>query len=408
LRAGVGTLALSATLGACAIDGQVPAVVQTTTQPETSIATYVAPESTVEELDEILRSSALRNEPRSAVSPAILPGWSTDQQAEAIPALLHSCGVLSHQRMIAIGVNASPDDWVDICVAAAAVPPDDQKAGRRFFEQWFTPVKVETENGGKGRFTGYYEAQLHGSYKRTQRYNVPIYAYPGRPSGKDLPSRAQIARGALGKGRKPLFWVDSEFDAYVLEIQGAGRVHMTDGSVVGIGYAGQNGHRFVDLTAVLSRKGVIRDRSFESLRRYLEGLSPSRRQAVLNYNPSYVFFKLRDNSNPVGAQGVPLTAGRSLAVDPRHVPLGSLLWLHVPKVPGGGDAVRRLGVAQDTGGAISGPVRGDVFWGHGDAARGRALATNASGQYYMLVPKTNTILAQLSARATQISSRQTQ
>lgn len=105
---------------------------------------------------------------------------------------------------------------------------------------------------------------------------------------------------------------------------------------------------------------------------------------------------------------MPLTAGRSLAVDPRHVPLGSLLWLHVPKVAGGGDAVRRLVVAQDTGGAISGPVRGDVFWGHGDAARGRALATNASGQYYMLVPKTNTILAQLSARATQLSNRQTQ
>ena len=128
--------------------------------------------------------------------------------------------------------------------------------------------------------------------------------------------------------------------------------------------------------------------------------SQARRQAALNLNPSQVFFKLRDGKDPVGAQGVPLTAGRSVAVDPRHVPLGALLWLHVPKGPGG-DEVRRLVVAQDTGGAISGPVRGDVFWGHGEAARGRAMATNASGQYYMLVPKTNTILAQLSARATQ-------
>ncbi|WP_374446914.1 murein transglycosylase A [Stella sp.] len=387
------------TLAACAMDGQ-PAAVQTSVPsvPSATLA-YEPPESTVEELDEILRSSSPRRAPRTAVNPNILPGWSQDQQAEAIPALLNSCGVLSHQRMLAIGVDATPDDWVDVCLAAAALPPDDQGAARRFFEQWFTPVKVETENGGNGRFTGYYEAQLRGSRKPSQRYNVPIYGYPGRPGGKTLPTRAQIARGALGKGVKPLLWVDSEFDAYVLEIQGSGRVHMDDGSVVGIGYAGQNGHRFVDLTAVLSRKGAIADRSFESLRRYLERLPPARRQAAMNYNPSQVFFKLRDGKNPVGAQGVPLVAGRSLAVDPRHVPLGSLLWLHVPKGPGG-DEVRRLVVAQDTGGAISGPVRGDVFWGHGDEARGRALATNASGQYYMLVPKTNTILAQLSARAT--------
>jgi membrane-bound lytic murein transglycosylase A len=386
------------TLAACAMDGQVP--VQTGAAVPTATVSYAPPESTVEELDEILRTSTIRSAPRTAVNPNILPGWSQDKQAEAIPALLHSCRVLSHQRMIAIGVDATPDDWVDVCLAAASLPNDDQSAARRFFEQWFTPVKVETENGGNGRFTGYYEAQLRGSRTPSKRYNVPLYGYPGRPGGKTLPTRAQIARGALGKGVKPLLWVDSEFDAYVLEIQGSGRVHMEDGSVVGIGYAGQNGHRFVDLTAVLSRHGAIADRSFESLRRYLDRLPEPRRQGVLNHNPSFVFFKLRDGKDPVGAQGVPLTAGRSLAVDPRHVPLGALLWLHVPKGPGG-DEVRRLVVAQDTGGAIAGPVRGDVFWGHGDEARGRALATNASGQYYMLVPKTNTILTQLSARTTQ-------
>ncbi len=386
------------TLAACAMDGQVP--VQTGAAVPTATVSYAPPESTVEELDEILRTSTIRSAPRTAVNPNILPGWSQDKQAEAIPALLHSCRVLSHQRMIAIGVDATPDDWVDVCLAAASLPNDDQSAARRFFEQWFTPVKVETENGGNGRFTGYYEAQLRGSRTPSKRYNVPLYGYPGRPGGKSLPTRAQIARGALGKGVKPLLWVDSEFDAYVLEIQGSGRVHMEDGSVVGIGYAGQNGHRFVDLTAVLSRHGAIADRSFESLRRYLDRLPEPRRQGVLNHNPSFVFFKLRDGKDPVGAQGVPLTAGRSLAVDPRHVPLGALLWLHVPKGPGG-DEVRRLVVAQDTGGAIAGPVRGDVFWGHGDEARGRALATNASGQYYMLVPKTNTILTQLSARTTQ-------
>ncbi|MGE0716648.1 MAG: MltA domain-containing protein, partial [Alphaproteobacteria bacterium] len=233
-----------------------------------------------------------------------------------------------------------------------------------------------------------------GSWKKTQRYDVPIYAYPGRPSGGKLPARAQIAKGALGKRAKVLLWVDSEFDAYVLEVQGSGRVHMEDGKTVGIGYAGQNGHRFVDLTAVLARKGAVPDRSFAALKRYLDRLPASRRQAAMNLNPSYVFFRLREGKDPIGAQGVPLTAGRSLAVDPRHVPLGALVWLHVPRGPGG-DEVRRLLVAQDTGGAITGPVRGDVFWGTGDAARGRAMATNASGQYYMLVPKTHTILTQL-------------
>ncbi|BBK32923.1 murein transglycosylase [Allostella humosa] len=397
VRAGVGTLALISTLAACAMDGQSPAIQSAAVPPQAILA---PPESTVEELDEILRTSsavAVRDTPRTAVSPNILPGWSQDRQAEAIPALLNSCRVLTNQRMIAIGIDATPDDWVDVCLNAASLAPNDQQAARRFFEQWFTPVKVETENGGTGRFTGYYEAQLRGSRKQSAKYNVPIYGYPGRPEGKTLPTRAQIARGALGKGRKPLLWVDSEFDAYVLEVQGSGRVHMDDGSVVGIGYAGQNGHRFVDLTAVLSRNGAIADRSFESLRRYLDRLPESRRQAALNHNPSYVFFRLRDGKDPVGAQGVPLTAGRSLAVDPRHVPLGALLWLHVPRGQGADD-VRRLVVAQDTGGAISGPVRGDVFWGHGDEARGRALATNAAGQYYMLVPKTHTILTQLTER----------
>ena len=399
------------TLAACAMDGQGnvqnaafsssvppfsdgPASAGPASSQSPTLSVLAAPESTVEELDMILRSSSVRDVPRTAVSPTILPGWSQDRQAEAVPALLHSCRVLSNQRMIAIGIDATPDDWIDVCAAAASIAPGDQIAARRFFEQWFTPVKVETENGGTGRFTGYYEAQLRGSRKPSKRYNVPIYSYPGRPSGATLPSRAQIARGALGKRLKPLLWVDSEFDAYVLEIQGSGRVHMEDGSTVGIGYAGQNGHRFVDLTAVLSRKGAISDRSFESLKRYLQRLPEQRRQAVLNENPSQVFFRLREGKDPVGAQGVPLTAGRSLAVDPRHVPLGALVWLHVPRGPGGDD-VRRLVVAQDTGGAITGPVRGDVFWGHGDEARGRAMATNAAGQYYMLVPKTHTILTQL-------------
>ncbi|MGE0719853.1 MAG: MltA domain-containing protein, partial [Alphaproteobacteria bacterium] len=173
-------------------------------------------ERTPDEVDEILRASAATASlPPIAVNPNILPGWSSDHQAEALPALLHSCGVLTFQRMIAIGVEATPDDWFDVCLAAASVSPDDDVAARRFFEQWFTPVKVETENGGNGRFTGYYEAQLRGSWKKTQRYDVPIYAYPGRPSGGKLPARAQIAKGALGKRAKVLLWVDSEFDAYV-------------------------------------------------------------------------------------------------------------------------------------------------------------------------------------------------
>ncbi|MCC7272333.1 MAG: MltA domain-containing protein [Alphaproteobacteria bacterium] len=388
IRASTASLALLA-LAACATEG--PPGVATSTSARPPLPPI---ERTPDELDEILRAPSSPGATPVAVNPNVLPGWSSDRQGQVIPALLNSCGVLTFQRMIAIGVEATPDDWFDVCIAAAGVPPDDDQAARRFFEQWFTPVKVATENGDTGRFTGYYEAQLRGSWKKTARYDVPIYGYPGRPNGGRLPARAQIARGALGKHAKPLLWVDSAFDAYVLEVQGSGRVHMEDGKVVGIGYAGQNGHRFVDLTQVLQRRGALPDRSFAGLKRYLDRLPAARRQAVMNLNPSYVFFRIRDGKDPVGAQGVPLTAGRSLAVDPRHVPLGALIWLHVPR-GSGGDDVRRLVVAQDTGGAISGPVRGDVFWGTGDAARGRALATNAPGQYYMLVPKTHTILTQL-------------
>jgi membrane-bound lytic murein transglycosylase A len=204
-------------------------------------------------------------------------------------------------------------------------------------------------------------------------------------------NRAAIESGALrGRGLEML-WVDDPVDAFFLQIQGSGRVMLEDGTSLRIGYAGQNGHPYVAIGRELIARGALTREavSMPAIRDWLRA-NPQEADAVMNRNPSFVFFRELDGDGPVGAQGVALTPGRSLAVDRSFVPYGVPVWLDAEDPVDGEVRVQRLLVAQDTGGAIRGPVRGDVFWGHGPEAEHRAGLMKSRGRYFLLLPKTVT------------------
>lgn len=318
-----------------------------------------------------------------------LTGWGEDHHGEAMAALQNTCVWVRSQSPDAL-VGKSPvagrvADWRPLCDKARGIGVNDVEGARLFFEANFKPVALSP--GEEGLFTGYYEPELRGSWKRSARYNTPLYRVPPKPKN-GYPDRAAIARGALaGKGLE-LLWVDDPISAFFLEIQGSGRVVMEDGSVVGVGYAGKNGHSYFPVGRRLIDMGVATpdQMSLQVIRAWMTE-HPDQQQALMNLNPSVVFFTLRKDGGARGARNMELTPGRSLAVDPSHVPLGVPLWLEATNVPVAGGQIKRLVVAQDTGGAIRGPVRGDLFWGHGPGAEQGAGVMKARGRYTMLVPR---------------------
>lgn len=322
-----------------------------------------------------------------------LAGWAEDDHSQAVPALHRTCWWVDRQPAEKpMGDHPAAGlvgDWRPVCAAARALPAGDPEASRVFFETHFRPVSLTAAEDGL--FTGYYEPMLRGSWTRTERFNVPIYRMPAR--GKNgLPSRGRIAAGALAGRGLELLWVDDAIDAFFLEIQGSGRVQMTDGTVIGLGYAGQNGHSYFPIGRYLIDQGYAtrEEMSLQFIRQWLHA-NPGEARRVTNLNPSYVFFKIRTEGEPRGARGMELTAGRSLAVDPDFVPLGPPLWLELKEAPVPGGEIRRLVLAQDTGGAIKGAVRGDLFWGSGSEAEAGAGTMKARGRYTMLVPRATTV-----------------
>ena len=349
-----------------------------------------------------------------------LPGWTVDDQSAALPALRRSCERLLRQaddRPVGPdAVAGTVADWRPACgavlQASAQAGGPDGAAARALIETWFEPLRAAGANGPDGLFTGYYEPELRGALTRDATDTVPLLRRPDdlvtvelgefradwrgeRIAGrvvdgalKPYPDRLAIERGALANRHLELFWVANEIDAFFLEIQGSGRIVLPDGTARRVGYAGQNGHPYVAIgRALVARGALAKDAvSMQSIRDWLAS-HPDEAGAVMDLNPSYVFFKEIPGDGPIGAQGVVLSAGRSLAVDPKFMPLGVPLWLDIdaPREPAG--RLRRLVVAQDTGGAIRGPVRGDLFWGSGAEAGALAGAMQQRGGYWLLLPK---------------------
>ncbi len=319
-----------------------------------------------------------------------LPAWSSDNHAQALQAFRRSCANISGKRSVGSSSAGGPfgnsGQWQRACSASAAVRGTDS-AAREFFEAYFVPYLVESGGTNAGMFTGYYEPILMGSWRRTERFNVPLYRSPGN-TGRKLPSRAEIEAGALAGRGIEILWVDDPIGAFFLQIQGSGRVQMQDGSTVRLGYAGGNGYTYFPIGRELIRRGEIapEQMSMQAIRDWLIA-HPADADDVMNLNPSYVFFRKMDGEGPIGAHGVPLTPGRSLAVDPSFVPYGVPIWLETTDPTQGGTPLHRLVVAQDTGGAIKGPIRGDVFWGAGEDAELHAGLMKETGRYFMLLPR---------------------
>jgi peptidoglycan lytic transglycosylase A len=325
-----------------------------------------------------------------------LPGWRSDQHGGALAALRRSCPkLITQQSEQWFGANelfGRVAHWQQICAAAYRIEPDDWTA-RSFFEAYFVPYIARNGGTNLGLFTGYYEPVLHGSWYRRGRYSVPIYCAPPEVAHADgraapLPSRAQIEAGALSGLGLELLWVDDPTDAFFLHIQGSGQVEMSDGSRVRVGYAGKNGHAYFPIGAELVRRGEVpqEQMSMQAIRSWLSA-HPGEAPRLMALNGSYVFFRLVDGDGPIGAQGVPLLPGRSMAVDPNFVPYGVPLWIDTTDAIAGGVPLRRLVVAQDTGVAIKGPIRGDLFWGSGKVASAGAGLMKQQGRWFLLLPK---------------------
>lgn len=342
--------------------------------------------------------------PLTPVGFEALPGWQLDDLRQAWPAFQQSCSVLATRAA----------EWKTPCTAARSVDGQDGAAVRRFFETYFVPNQVREPDGSEtGLVTGYYEAMLYGSRTRGGAYQTPLYRVPddlitvdlgsiypdlknrrlrGKLSGKTLvpyASRAEIDRAPL-KGRE-LLWVNDPVDAFFLEVQGSGRVQLDSGETVRVGYADQNGHPYKAIGRWFVEQGIYTPDqvSAQSIRAWLAA-NPARRQEVLNVNASYIFFteqKVTDpNAGPRGALNVPLTPGRSIAIDRTIVPLGAPVWLSTT-MPKDGAPLQRLVMGQDVGGAIRGAVRADFFFGFGPEATENAGLMKQQGSLWVLLPK---------------------
>ncbi len=318
-----------------------------------------------------------------------LPGWDDGAQAGAVSALLKSCHRLTRATGDgAGGLLGTAADWEGPCAAAATLGPDDA-AARGFFTDWFAAFAATGGGKAKGLFTGYFEPELRGAWHEGAGFHVPLYRPPpDLASGEPYFSRAEIDSGALGDRGHEILWLDDAVDAFFLHVQGSGRVRLEGGEVIRVGFAGHNGHGYVAIGRVLVDEGeiAIEDVSLQSIRAWLRA-HPARVAEVMARNPRYIFFRVLGGDGPIGAGGVALTPGRSLAVDRAHIPLGLPLWLDTTW-PGTERPLRRLVIAQDTGGAILGPVRGDLFWGAGAEAENQAGHMRERGRYFLLLPRT--------------------
>jgi membrane-bound lytic murein transglycosylase A len=336
-----------------------------------------------------------------------LPGWRGDDALAAWPAIVSSCSVLGSRA-----------EWQSFCGAVVAASPGDADFVRGFIEQHLQPYKVWRITGRKrektGLITGYYEPLLRGSRERTEKFATPLYRRPadllvvelaavipelkgkrvrGRLEGNKVvpyPSRAQTGE-APGLAGHEIVWIDDALDAFLLEVQGSGRVQLTSGETIRLQYEDQNGHPYRSIGRYLVDQGVmpLDQVNMPAIRSWLAA-NPQRLREVLHSNPSVVFFNEAPLADPAvgprGAQAVPLTAGRSIAIDPRFLPLGAPMFLATTH-PGSETRLQRLVVAQDTGGAIRGPVRADLFFGFGADAGAQAGMMKNDGELWLLWPR---------------------
>jgi len=323
-----------------------------------------------------------------------LPGWATDNTAAALDAFVRGCQAIAimpaDQELGGSGfvqqAAGQAGLWQNACASAKAVPPGDDGAAKAFFASTFVAYQL-TENA---RITGYFEPEFPGSKNPAPGFKVPLYAKPADAGLADLP-RAAIDDGALNRQTPVTAYVGDPVDAFMLQIQGSGRILLPNGRILRVGFDGQNGQPYVPIGRIMVADGDLAPNnvSFQTISAWLK-VHPDQAQALMEQNPRYVYLRplgaLPDNLGAPGTLGVPLTAGRSLAVDKADIPLGTPVFLATTD-PLSGAAIDRLTIAQDTGGGIHGAASADLFFGAGPQAETIAGSMKQPGQVFILLPR---------------------
>jgi membrane-bound lytic murein transglycosylase A len=346
-----------------------------------------------------------------------IPGWPADDHAAAFATFLASCRTIVRGLPPAQASKPVANALVPLCEAALKAKVKTDRQARAFFEARFQPAEISRIGETEGFLTGYYEPIVSGSRVRTAEYTVPMYRRPpdliaeappaegGAPANKGrawrleggtrVPyhDRAAIDGGALaGKGLE-ICWLKDPIDAFFIHIQGSSRVRLEDGTVLRLNYDGHNGHAYTPVGRILVQREAVpkEEMSMDRIRQWMQA-NPNQAAALRNENKSYIFFRvasLADHEEAIGAQGIPLTADRSIAVDRNLHAYGTPFWIDAALPLTGvnaSDHFQRLMIAQDTGGAIIGPARADIYFGAGEKAGQVSGRIRHPGRFVMLIP----------------------
>jgi len=301
-----------------------------------------------------------------------LDGWAADDHSAALSVFLNTC------------MDLDDPDWRSLCAMAQNAEPEDARA---FFELLFRPVLIE--DGDEMLFTGYFEPELNGSRYPTARFRYPVYKMPpeARSNNPWLTRREILTSGVMDNRGLEIAWVDDPVELFFLQIQGSGRVRLPDGQYLRVGYGGANGHEYRSIGVELVRRGVFQAHqvSAQVIQNWVRR-NQAAGEELLFHNDSYVFFRevsqVPAEKGPLGAMNRSITTLRTIAVDPAFHPLGAPIWIEKD----GAGPMRRLMIAQDTGSAIKGAQRADVFFGTGDAAGEAAGRLRDPGRMITLLP----------------------
>lgn len=350
-----------------------------------------------------------------------MPGWKDDDHAAAFDTFLNSCNAIQHGTKAMRKARPVYGGLYNACAKAiplAAGGKVDTQTARAFFEDNFKPVRILPPmhtygyyTGADGFYTGYYEPEVLGSRVKTDEYTVPLYGVPAKVAGKKSRvfsqyDRVDIEKGALAGKDLEICWVKNPVDAFFAQIQGSTRVKLDDGKLLRLNYIASNGKPYTPVGRILIDQGIYtpQEMSMDKIREYMEA-NPEEGKALREKNRSFVFFSktaLEPHDECLGAQGIPLTPGRSIAIDPSIHVYGTPIWIDAKfplksDVPE--DTFQHLMVAQDTGSAIKGPARADIYFGHGPEVPSIAGRIKQFGKFVMLVPKDVTVKGEVETAA---------
>tara|TARA_B100002051_G_C16722751_1_gene633465 strand:- start:9 stop:1277 length:1269 start_codon:yes stop_codon:yes gene_type:complete len=367
------------------------------------------------------------------VSYASLDSWTNDNHLKAFITFKISCkklitlnpnknmGAITYVNNKEFPFAGTIKDWIKPCKEAIKTELYDNKEAMLYFQKWFLPFSISYSHFGNffskgddlGLFTGYYEPVIEGSTIFTKDYIFPIYSYPNNyitihlgefkkslegtyitgqiKNKKFIPThkRSEIDKGAISSNSKVLYWLKDDVEVFFLHIQGSGVIKLPNGTENRVSYDGSNGHDYFAIGRELIKKGYISkdEMSMQQIKLWLKN-NPEKKDKILQLNNRYIFFKKSLTNSATGAQNTPLVGGRSLAVDLKWIPLGIPLWLDIDNYGNENKLIiKKLMISQDTGSAIKGIIRGDIFFGTGNKPGTLAGKMNQLGKYYALLPR---------------------